>query len=63
MIQLDALKEQLRLLGHSLPDDQIFGILADMGIALDAGGGAPGELTLVLLSSATLAWVNVESRC
>ena len=33
MIELDALKEQLRLLGHgNLPDDQIRAILRDMNI-------------------------------
>ncbi len=32
MIELDALKEQLRLLGHDLPDDQICAILKDMNI-------------------------------
>lgn len=35
MIDLTALKEQLRLLGHQLPDEQIKAILADMNIDVD----------------------------
>lgn len=39
MIELDALKEQLRLLGHDLPDEQIMGILRDMNIDLVGNRG------------------------
>lgn len=32
MIDLKALKEQLRLLGHDLPDEQVVAILKEMSI-------------------------------
>jgi len=32
MIDFQALKQQLKLLGHHLPDDQIRSILADMKV-------------------------------
>jgi hypothetical protein len=39
MIQLEALKAQLALLGHTLPDDQIMAILGEMRIDVaDASG-------------------------
>eukprot|EP00955_Chlamydomonas_euryale_P103876 365530-Chlamydomonas_euryale.AAC.13 len=41
MIELDALREQLRLLGHDLPDDQIVTILEEMNI--DFSADAAGE--------------------
>jgi hypothetical protein len=39
MLDLNSLKEQLLQLGHSLPDDQILGILKDMNIEVS---GTPG---------------------
>lgn len=42
MIDLQQLKEQLKLLGHNLPEDQIKDILQEMNIEY-AGEGAQGE--------------------
>lgn len=53
MIQLEALKEQLRLLGHDLPDAQITAILAEMNVEVDT----PGMRCLAVNHSAWLdAW-------
>lgn len=38
MIELTALREQLKLLGHNLPEDQIVGILKEMNIDFDDDG-------------------------
>jgi hypothetical protein len=37
MIDLAALRTQLKLLGHNLPDEQVMAILKDMNIDFDAG--------------------------
>ncbi|PNH11436.1 hypothetical protein TSOC_001708 [Tetrabaena socialis] len=39
MIDLAALKEQLKLLGHNLPDAQVIAILKDMNITYDGDDG------------------------
>ncbi len=39
MIDLAALKEQLKLLGHNLPDDQVIAILKEMNIDFDTDAG------------------------
>lgn len=39
MIDLNSLKEQLKLLGHALPDDQILSILKEMNIEVAAAEG------------------------
>ena len=43
MIDLGALKEQLKLLGHNLPDDQIKNILKDMNIEVDGESDADDD--------------------
>lgn len=39
MIELEALKQQLALLGHTLPDDQIKAILQEMSIEVSEAAG------------------------
>jgi hypothetical protein len=46
MIELDALKQQLALLGHDLPDDQIQSILKEMHIDFGEGVGRGGRVGL-----------------
>lgn len=68
-ISLDALKEQLKLLGHELPEDQIVSILSDMGLGVevapaqasrvDHGVGQPSRLSPAGL---TLAGQGYEER-
>ena len=53
MIELEALKEQLRLLGHSLPDDQIANILRDMNI--DFSDGKPAGTSGIVAGTQSIA--------